>query len=154
MLRYRRVHDRRPRVPLANRCQGRGAQPGHQSTRVRPQRRVTYGLQSKDQQHRFTLSCCCSYAVGRTTRRHPATSSRIFFPLHLFSPRSCHRLSFARHRLSMFFFFSHEILPLFKLFSAFLSSFFVARKRGSLITYADAYNYLRSPSALKYRHVL
>ena len=32
--------------------------------------------------------CCCSYAVGRTTRRHPATSSRIFFPLHLFSPRS------------------------------------------------------------------
>ena len=31
--------------------------------------------------------------VCRTTRRHPATSSRVFFPLHLFSTRSCHRLS-------------------------------------------------------------
>jgi len=54
------------------------------------------------------LTRCCSYAVGRTTRWHPATSSRIFFPLHLFSPRSCHHLSTAEHRLSMLFFFSHE----------------------------------------------
>jgi len=46
---------------------------------------------------RLTAGCCCSYAVGRTTRRHPATSSRIFFPLHQFSPRSCHRLSTAEH---------------------------------------------------------
>jgi len=44
---------------------------------------------------------CCSYAVGRTTRRHPPTSSHILFPLHLFSSRSCHRLSTAKHRLSM-----------------------------------------------------
>jgi len=44
----------------------------------------------------WTLCCCCSYAVGRTTHRHPATSSRIFFPLHLFSPRSCHRLVHCR----------------------------------------------------------
>ena len=28
------------------------------------------------------FSCCSYYVVGRTTRRHPATSSRIFFPLH------------------------------------------------------------------------
>ena len=56
------------------------------------------------------LTRCCSYAVGRTTSWHPATSSRIFFPLHLFSPRSCHivYLSTAEHRLSMLFFFSHE----------------------------------------------
>jgi len=37
------------------------------------------------------LECCSSYIVSRTTRRHPATCSCIFFPLHLFSPRSCHR---------------------------------------------------------------
>ena len=53
--------------------------------------------------------CCCSLRrIGRITRRHPATSSRIFFPLHLFSARSCHRLSTAEHRLSMLFFFSQE----------------------------------------------
>ena len=56
----------------------------------------------------YYFRICCSYTVGRTTRRHPATSSRIFFPLHLFSPRSCHRLSTAEHRLSMLFFFSQE----------------------------------------------
>jgi len=36
------------------------------------------------------------------------SSSLIFFPLHLFSPLSCHRLSTAEHRLSMLFFFSQE----------------------------------------------
>jgi len=55
------------------------------------------------------IKSCCSYAVGRTTRRHPAISSRIFFPLHLFSPRSCHRLSTAEHRLSMLFFSQENI---------------------------------------------
>jgi len=66
--------------------------------------------------HNCGSVCYCLYAVGRTTRRHPATSSRIFFPLHMFSPRSCHRLSTAEHRLSMLFFFSHEnIFPLFHL---------------------------------------
>ena len=54
------------------------------------------------------VACCYSYGVGRTTRRHPVTSSRIFFILHLFSPRSCHRLSTAERRLSMLFFFSQE----------------------------------------------
>ena len=62
----------------------------------------------------YLMCRCCSYAVGQTTRRHPATSSHIFFPLHLFSPRSCHHLSTAEHRLSMLFFFSQE--NIFRLF--------------------------------------
>ena len=53
------------------------------------------------------LCSVCLYVVDRTARNHPAITC-IFFPLLLFSPRSCHRLSTAGHRLSMLFFFSQE----------------------------------------------
>ena len=72
---------------------------------------------------------CCLYAVGRTTRRHPATSSRIFFPLHLFSPRSCHRLSTAEHRLRSI----HAVFLLPGKHFPFISPSIVARTTLSLL---------------------
>ena len=79
-------------------------------------------------------TCCCSCAVGRTTRRHPATSSCIFFPLHLFSPRSCHRLSTAEHRL-----FMHAVLLLPGKHFPSISPSIVARTTLSLLLFQWQY---------------
>ena len=91
----------------------------------------------------WASSGCSSYAVGRTTRRHPATSSRIFFPLHLFSPRSFHRLSTAKHCLSM-----HAVLLLPGKHFPSISPSIVAKSTLSLLLFQ--WQYLASSGTIYY----
>jgi len=73
------------RLPSVTRCYSFDIS-AHQQTPIPPPRPAVLSHSISELKiDQPILTRCCSYAVGRTTRRHPATSSRIFFPLQFCS---------------------------------------------------------------------